>query len=110
MLISAWFFAILGVLVLLIAAVGILRLPDALARQHAATKAATLSISLFAIGLMWFAMASGWDWGWIARIVILLLLLMLTLPLAAHALARSALSEHSGQPLEKNHIKLEIND
>ena len=35
---------LLGMVLLVIAAVGLLRLPDALSRQHAATKAATLAL------------------------------------------------------------------
>ena len=46
-----------ALVILLIAAVGIVRLPDALARQHAATKAAALAVSIFAIGIG----ASAWN-------------------------------------------------
>ena len=51
MSVIGWGGCTLAMIVLAIAAIGILRLPDALARQHAATKAATLSVSLFAFGL-----------------------------------------------------------
>ena len=37
---------LLGMVLLVIAAVGLLRLPDALSRQHAATKAATLDMGV----------------------------------------------------------------
>ena len=37
---------LLGMVLLVIAAVGLLRLPDALSRQHAATKAATLALGV----------------------------------------------------------------
>lgn len=87
--------AALAVSILLIAALGVLRLPDALSRQHAATKAATLAVTLFAIALSMFALASdwGWGWAWAGRLLGLILLLFLTLPLASHALARANLSE-----------------
>ena len=55
-----WALCFLGVVVLLIAALGLLRLPDALARQHAATKAGTLGLGLLILGA---GLASGrWDW------------------------------------------------
>ena len=101
MLVIAWSFALLGSIVMLIAALGVLRLPDALARQHAATKAATLSVSLFVMALLFYVLASGFDWGWILRLVMLLMILFFTLPLAAHALIRSALSETGVKPLKK---------
>lgn len=84
---------LLGMSVLVIAALGVLRLPDALARQHAATKAATLGVLLFAIGLALLAWGSGWGVDWIVRLVLLIGLLLLTLPLASHAVARAGLAE-----------------
>jgi multicomponent Na+:H+ antiporter subunit G len=100
--IPAYLFAIIGVVVLMIAALGVLKLPDALARQHAATKAVTLSVSLFIIGLLWFSNLSDWGAGWSIRLIILLMALLITLPLAAHTLARSALIENLPTP-RKNH-------
>ena len=99
--IPAWIFAILGVVVLMIAALGVLKLPDALARQHAATKAVTLSVSLFIIGLLWFSNLSDWGVGWTIRLILLLMALLITLPLAAHTLARSALLEKTAAPQTK---------
>ena len=81
-----WALCFLGVVVLLIAALGLLRLPDALARQHAATKAGTLGLGLLILGA---GLASG-RWDWAPRLLLLLVLLMVTLPLASHALARAA--------------------
>ena len=88
-----WIIATLAIVVLLIAAVGILRLPDALSRQHAATKAATLSISLFLLALLIIATASDWGWDWLFRLLAILVILLITLPLASHALARAAVQE-----------------
>ena len=82
-------------LVMLIAAVGVWRLPGALARQHAATKAATLSISLFLFAYIAWVIIAGWGWEWIARLILLQLILLITLPLAAHALGRSAVCEET---------------
>jgi len=84
-----WGISGLAMLILLIAAIGILRLPDALARQHAATKAGTLAVSLFGFGLALVAAEAAWTW----RLLALVTFLMMTLPLASHALARAGVVE-----------------
>lgn len=89
--------AFLGILVLLIAAYGVVRLPDALARQHAVTKAGTIGISLFALGLMLFAFSQDWETGWLLRLILLMLVLFLVMPLASHALARASSIENNSQ-------------
>ncbi len=85
--------ASLAILTLLVAALGVLRLPDALSRQHAATKAATLAVSLFACALILTAWASGWGWGWTVRLLVMIVILLCALPLASPALARAGLAE-----------------
>ncbi len=82
---------LLGAVILLIAAWGLVRLPDALSRQHAATKAGTLALLAFALGAGLIMP----DPAWIGRLAALVLLLLLTLPLASHALARAALRERA---------------
>jgi multicomponent Na+:H+ antiporter subunit G len=89
MTLLGWAFCFLAMTILLIAAIGIIRLPDALARQHAATKAATLAVSLFALGLAVVA----WDAAWTWRLVVVVMILLVTLPLASHALARAGAAE-----------------
>lgn len=84
-----WTLCALGMLVLLVAALGVVRLPDALARQHAATKAGTMAVALFATGA---ALVSG-DPVWAVRLGVVVVLLLLTLPLASHALSRAAARE-----------------
>jgi multicomponent Na+:H+ antiporter subunit G len=84
-----WGICTLAMIILVIAAVGILRLPDALARQHAATKAATLAVSLFALGLGLVVGEVAWTW----RLLVLVAILLITLPLASHALARAGIGE-----------------
>ena len=86
-----WTLCTIGVLVILVAAVGLVRLPDALSRQHAATKAGTVAVILFATGTALIV----WDTAWTWRLLVIVLLLMLTLPLASHALARTAAREMS---------------
>jgi multicomponent Na+:H+ antiporter subunit G len=84
-----WFFCSLGTLAILIAATGLLRLPDALSRQHAATKAGTVAVILFSIGTALIMLDTAWTW----RLVMIIVLLMFTLPLASHALSRAAARE-----------------
>lgn len=64
------------------AALGLLRLPDALARQHAATKAATLALGVMIVGLVLLQPGVAW--------LVRGGLLALTVPVASHALARAA--------------------
>jgi multicomponent Na+:H+ antiporter subunit G len=93
MMLIGWLLCGLAMIVLVIAALGVLRLPDTLARQHAATKAATLAVSMFALGLGLVAWASGWGWAWLGRLALVVAILLLTLPLASHALARAGVAE-----------------
>ena len=86
---TGWSLCLVGLVVMLIAAIGIVRLPDALSRQHAATKAGTLAVILFAIGVALMIADSAWTW----RLLVIVLLLLLTLPLASHALSRAAARE-----------------
>jgi multicomponent Na+:H+ antiporter subunit G len=97
MIVLGWALAALAMLILLVAALGVLRLPDALSRQHAATKAATLGVGLFACALILAASASGWGWGWAVRLVVMTVILVCTLPLASHALARAGLAESGSE-------------
>jgi len=84
--ILGWLICGLALIILLIAALGLYRLPDALSRQHAATKAATLSLTLFALGAGLLA----WDAAWTWRLVLLVAILFAALPLASHALGRAS--------------------
>ena len=97
MMVFGWALATFAMLIVLVAAVGVLRLPDALSRQHAATKAATLGVGLFACALILAATASGWGWGWTVRLAVMILILICALPLASHALARAGLVESNSE-------------
>ena len=78
-----------GGILLAIAAWGVHALPNALSRQHAATKAATLAIATACVG----ACLLHPNWNWLVRLGLVLLYLMLSLPLSAHMLARAAVTE-----------------
>ena len=84
-----WLLCLVGGVTIVVAAIGILRLPDPLSRQHASTKAGTVAVMLVTIGAMIIAQEAEWSW----RLLVILLLLFLTLPLASHALARAAYHE-----------------
>lgn len=75
-----------GVLLLLVAAVGLFRLPDALSRQHAATKSVTLALGLILLGIAILAEDIHF-WPKVGAIVSFLLV---TVPSASHMLARAA--------------------
>jgi len=85
---------LLGLAMLIVAALGLFTLPDALSRQHAATKAGTIAIGfiLLAVGL-WKPQG---DWWW--RILAIMSLLMITLPVASHLLARAAIANDPKVP------------
>ncbi len=79
----------LGAVLLVVAAWGVIILPDALSRQHAATKAGTLALSLVCLGA-WLLVPTV-DWAW--RLALIVGFLMATLPVASHLLARAAIVE-----------------
>jgi multicomponent Na+:H+ antiporter subunit G len=86
-------FLLAGAALLVIAAWGVVSLPDALARQHAATKAGTLALVLVCLGAA-LAMPQG-EWAW--RLALIVVFLWITLPLASHLLARAAVRESPEQ-------------
>ncbi|TDQ44736.1 cation:proton antiporter [Tepidicella xavieri] len=82
-------FIVAGGVLLVIAAWGVIALPDALTRQHAATKAGTLALAMVCVGAALSALS--WEWGW--RLVLIVGFLLATLPVASHLLARAAVRE-----------------
>lgn len=82
---------LLGALFVLVAAVGLLRLPDLLMRMHAATKAGTLGAGLCLIAV---AVAMP-DPSVVARALATLIFLLMTAPIAAHVIAHAAY--HAGE-------------
>lgn len=86
MTVFGWVVITIGAALLAVAAFGVLRLPDALARQHAATKAATLALGVIIVGVALVQPSSAW----LGRLALLAVVLILTVPIASHALARAA--------------------
>ncbi|HUW06064.1 MAG TPA: monovalent cation/H(+) antiporter subunit G [Williamwhitmania sp.] len=80
-----------GSIFLLLASVGLLRMPDFYTRIQTSTKASTLGTILIFMGIG-FLMP-----GWIGKVVTLILFVLITNPISSHVLARAA--HHIGIPL-----------
>ena len=89
-------FLLLGGFFALIAAIGVLRLPDVLTRMHASTKAGILGSSLILIACAIFLGETEIT----ARVVAIILFLMLTSPIGAHMIGRASVRN-----LKKKHDK-----
>lgn len=76
--------ALLGSLFLLLASIGIIRMPDAFNRMQTGTKATTLGSILFMAGI---AMARP---EWSGKMALLIFFILFSNPLSSHALARAA--------------------
>jgi multicomponent Na+:H+ antiporter subunit G len=77
---------IIGTAFMLLAGVGILRMPDLFLRMSATTKAATLGVSFFLLAL---AVYFG-SLGIASRAVATIIFVLLTAPVAAHMIGRAA--------------------
>ena len=86
-------FLLVGSLSLALGAWGVVRLPDAISRQHAATKSCTVAIVLIAVG----AGLRAWDAAWTLRLVAIVACLLVTLPVSASMLARAAVHENGDE-------------
>lgn len=79
---------IVGGVLGVIGALGLVRMPDVLIRMHASTKIGTLMSGLILAGsAVWF-----WDPGITVRVVLIVVFLLLTAPIAAHMIGRAAVS------------------
>lgn len=76
---------LVGALFMLLAALGVVRLPDLLTRMHATTKAATLGATLVMLAVaLHFAQVAV-----VARAFGVILFIMMTAPVAAHVIGRA---------------------
>lgn len=85
---------VLGALLVLVAAVGVLRLPDLLSRMHAATKPQVLGLILLLIGLG-FRLR---DPGSIGLLLLVGLFQLITSPIASHMVGRASFRAGQTQP------------
>lgn len=75
---------LLGASFSLLGALGVLRLPDAYTRMHAASKAGALGAILVLLGVMCATAGAAW-----AETLLAIAVLLITAPLAAHAISRA---------------------
>lgn len=85
----SWLILILflfGLFFVLVAAIGVLRLPDFYSRTHAAAKAGAFGGSLILV-----AVALAFGSGWVAfKVVLIILFFYATTPVASHMVGRAA--------------------
>ncbi len=92
--------ALIGSLFLLLASIGINRMPDTYTRMLSASKASTLGTLLFLIGI-------GLRYpSWAMKLFFLFITVLLTAPLSAHVIARTAY--YLGIPLTSRTVKDEL--
>jgi multicomponent Na+:H+ antiporter subunit G len=91
-----------GTALMLIAAIGVLRMPDLFTRMQATTKAATLGVGLLLIG----AAVHFGDTGVTTRVLAATAFIFLTMPIAAHLLGRAAY--FLGVPLWEGSVRDEL--
>jgi multicomponent Na+:H+ antiporter subunit G len=84
---------LLGAVFMLLAAIGMVRMPDVLTRMHSSTKSATLGVGLIMLGvaLVFSDFAIG------VRALAIVVFMFTTTPVSAHMIARAAYL--SGVPL-----------
>jgi multicomponent Na+:H+ antiporter subunit G len=75
---------LIGSFVLLIASIGLVRMPDIYNRLQVGTKASTLGTILVLLGVAFILP------GWAPKLVLLIIFVMVTNPVSSHVLARAA--------------------
>lgn len=92
-----------GTILILLSAIGLLKLPDIYMRMSATTKSATLGVGTILLGTAIFF----WEVGILSRGLIIISFLFLTAPVAAHMIGRAAYINKV--PLWENSIVDELN-
>ena len=80
----------LGCLLMLVAAIGLVRFPDFYSRIHPAGKGDTLGQGLVLAGLMVAAIGMGEEWTVWVKLALIIGFIFVANPTATHALARAA--------------------
>lgn len=93
---------LLGAIFLMLASIGINRMPDTYTRMLSASKASTFGTLLFLIGI-----ALRYP-SWAMKLFFLFITVLLTAPLSAHVIARTAY--YLGIPLTSQTVKDELGD
>lgn len=84
---------VVGVFFVVIAGIGLLRMPDMFLRMSTATKASTLGLGLILLGTAVYF----WELGITSRAIATSIFVLLTAPVSAHMIGRAAYSD--GVPL-----------
>jgi len=95
---------VVGALFMLVAGLGVLRLPDLFMRLQAATKASTLGVGCLLLGLA----VHFQDLGVTTRAVLVIAFFFLTAPVGAHMIARAGYA--MGVPLWEGTLTDELRD
>ena len=88
----------IGSLTILLAAIGIVRMPDIYLRISVTTKAATMGIGLILVGAAIYFN----ELGITSRVIAIIIFMLLTTPVGAHMLSRA--SYFTGNKLWKNSV------
>lgn len=102
-----WIVSILllaGAAFMLLAAVGIVRLPDLPTRMHASTKAGAMGAMFTMAGVAFYF----WDSVVLTRAIAIIIFILITAPIAAHVIGRAGY--FVGTPLWDGTIKDELRD
>jgi multicomponent Na+:H+ antiporter subunit G len=97
-------FLLIGCLFMLVASLGVYRMPDLLTRMHATTKSGVLGASLIMCGVMLFFGESSVT----LKALAVMAFTTLTSPIAAHAIGRAGY--FIGVPLWKHTVKDALKD
>lgn len=81
---------LMGAFSLLVASLGLVRMPDVYNRVQTGTKASTLGAILSFLGIGLMAVEHWGETNWIGRIIILIVFIILTNPVSSHVLMRAA--------------------
>jgi multicomponent Na+:H+ antiporter subunit G len=94
------FLVLLGAFFSLVAAIGVIRLPDTYTRNHAASKSATLGVLCILLGLFMYYLLI--DQHANARVLLGIVFVFITSPVAGHLIMRAAYN--IGVPLWENSV------
>lgn len=81
----AFFFLLNGTVFMLIAGLGILRMPDLFLRMSMTTKASTIGVGSMLLGCMFYFT----DWSSAAKSLAIIIFILLTSPVSAHMIGRA---------------------
>src|SRR5690554_7091913 len=96
----------LGTLFILLAAIGLVRMPDLYLRMSVTTKAATLGVGLILIGLALHYMETSIT----TQVIAIIVFLLLTVPISAHVIGRASyfigVPDRKSTRLNSSHVRI----